>query len=62
MWLAVSRRRIYGPIFFHDTMIAEKCRQQILELFIQQFRDEELHLRYFQQDGATAHTAGATLE
>ncbi|KAJ3659556.1 hypothetical protein Zmor_011240 [Zophobas morio] len=62
VWLAVSRRRIYGPIFFHDTMTGERYSQQILEPFIQQLDDEELQLGYFQQDGATAHTARATLE
>ncbi|KAJ3655909.1 hypothetical protein Zmor_015017 [Zophobas morio] len=43
-------------------MTGERYRQQILEPFIQQLDDEELQLGYFQQDGATAHTARATLE
>ncbi|KAJ3662408.1 hypothetical protein Zmor_006758 [Zophobas morio] len=48
---------------FHDdglldlTFFSDEAWQQILEPFIQQLDDEELQLGYFQQDGATAHTA-----
>lgn len=61
VWLAVSRRRIIGPIFFHDTINAVRYREQILEVFINQLEDEELQLGYFQHDGATAHTTQENL-
>lgn len=56
VWLAVSRRRIIGPIFFQDTINGVRYREQILEVFINQLDDEEQQFGYFQHDGATAHT------
>jgi hypothetical protein len=61
VWLAVSRRRIYGPIFFDGTINGERYRQVMLEPFINQLDDEEIRVGYFQQDGATAHTTRANL-
>ena len=61
MWIAVSRGRLIGPIFFHDTFNAARYREQVLDVFIQQLHDDELAGGYFQQDGTTAHTAFATL-
>lgn len=61
VWLAVSRRRIYGPVFFHDTINGERYKRIMLEPFINQLDDEEIQLGYFQQDGATAHTTSANL-
>lgn len=61
VWVAMSRRRIIGPIFFHETLNAERYRRLILEPFLQQLHDDELQVGYFQQDGATPHTAGATI-
>jgi hypothetical protein len=43
----VSRRRVIGPIFFHDTINGARYR--------------ELQFSYFQQDGATAHTTRVNL-
>jgi hypothetical protein len=62
IWVAISRRRIIGPIFFNETINAERYRRLILEVFIQQLHDDELARGYLQQDGATAHTARATIE
>lgn len=61
IWVAVSRRRILGPIFFRETVTAERYRG-FLEEAIGQMHDDELTTGYFQQDGATAHTANATIE
>ncbi|XP_031333083.1 uncharacterized protein LOC116163333 [Photinus pyralis] len=58
----MSRRRIIGPIFFNDTITAERYRTQILDTFLNQLHDDEIREGYFQQDGATAHTARATLQ
>jgi hypothetical protein len=61
VWIAVSRRRLIGPIFFHETINATRYREQILEIFINQLDDEELQNGYFQHDGATAHTTQENL-
>jgi hypothetical protein len=62
VWLGMSRRRLVGPIFFRGTLTAERYRNEILQEFINQLDDEELHEGYFQQDGATAHTAFDTIQ
>lgn len=56
VWMAVSRRRIIGPIFFDFTVNAERYRHNFLAEFVQQLNDDELRYGYFQHDGATAHT------
>lgn len=61
VWVAMSRRRIIGPIFFNYTINAERYRNNILQPFIEQLHDDELEHGYFQQDGATAHTAAETI-
>lgn len=61
VWVAISRRRIIGPIFFEETINAERYRTLILAEFLRQLHDDELQTGYFQQDGATAHTANTTL-
>ena len=61
VWLTVSRRRIVGPIFFHDTVTAHRYRNNILNPFVEQLFDDELRFGYFQQDGATAHTTAETI-
>jgi hypothetical protein len=62
VWIAVSRRRLIGPIFFHQTINGERYRELILNEFINQLNDEELQYGYFQQDGATPHTTQANLQ
>lgn len=62
VWVAMSRRRIIGPIFFNENINAERYRTQILEVFINQLHDDELRTGYFQQDGAPPHIAHNTLE
>lgn len=62
VWCAMSRTRIIGPIFFHDTINAQRYRTLILEPFLAQLNDNEIQFGYFQQDGATAHTANNTIE
>lgn len=62
VWVAMSRRRIIGPIFFDGRINANNYRQTILEPFLNELHDDELQNGLFQQDGATAHTAQATLQ
>ena len=62
IWVAVSRRRIFGSIFFNYTINGERYRTNILEPFINQLDDQELRHGFFQQDSATAHTARHTIQ
>lgn len=60
VWCAMSRRRIIGPIFFTQTITAERYRNEIIMPFLAELTDDEKN-GYFQQDGATAHTANSSL-
>lgn len=62
VWVAISRRRIIGPIFFNETITADRYKEQILQPFLDQLHDDELQHGYFQQDGATPHTANRILD
>ena len=57
----MSRRRIIGPIFFSETITAERYSNEILRSFVDKLSEEEKLTAYFQRDGATAHTANSTL-
>lgn len=61
VWVAVSRRRLVGPIFFDGTVTAQRYRDEILNNFINQLHDDELQNGYFQHDGATCHTTEVNL-
>lgn len=61
VWVAISRARIIGPIFFNTTINAQRYRTQILDVFLNELDDIELTTGFFQQDGATAHTARETI-
>jgi hypothetical protein len=59
--LAVSRRKIIGPICFHDTINGQCYREQLLVPFLDQVHPDEFENGYFQQDGATVHTGRENL-
>jgi hypothetical protein len=59
-WCAISHKRIVGPLFFSETVTAEKY-QDIVMQFISLLNEEE-RFCWLQQDGATSHTAKSTLE
>jgi hypothetical protein len=61
VWLAVSRQRVYGPVFFNFTVNSERYIQYMLQPFLNQLTDQERQIGYFQQDSARAHTARATM-
>lgn len=61
VWIAISRRRIVGPIFFNETINAQRYCTQILYPFIGELELSEILNGYFQQDGATAHTARVSM-
>jgi hypothetical protein len=57
VWCVVSARRIFGPVFFNETINCERYLQIILgHLFPELTEDERLY-GWFQQDSATAHNA-----
>jgi hypothetical protein len=49
-WVAMSRRRIIGPIFFNETINSQRYRRRLLDPFINQLDDVELTNGYFQRD------------
>jgi hypothetical protein len=57
VWVGMSRRRIFGPIFFLETLNSQWYCDNIVYPFITQLKADENDKAYFQQDGATAHTA-----
>ncbi len=59
IWCAISRKRVVGPFFFSQTINAERY-QAIITDFIASLEPEERDC-WFQQDGATAHTAESTI-
>ena len=60
VWCAISRRRIIGPIFSHETLNTARC-QEIFNEFVDQLDDDELRNGYFQQDGATCHASNESM-
>jgi len=61
VWLAISRSRIVGPIFFEETINSERYCTAILQPFVNQLSEFERQNGYFQQDGATAHTSNQSM-
>ena len=61
VWVAMSRARIIGPIFFNETINSQNYCDNILRPFIAEFGQFERENAFFQQDGATAHTANNTM-
>lgn len=59
VWCAVSPQRVVGPLFFDDTINAERY-QEIMMQFIALLEQDERDA-WFQQDGATAHTAATSI-
>ena len=57
----MSRRRIIGPIFFTQTITAERYRNDTITPFIIELSGEEKTNGYFQQNGATVHTVNFSL-
>lgn len=61
VWCAISRARLIGPIFFTGTINQERYRIEILQPFLSRLTQTEVETGWFQQDGATAHTAHSSL-
>ena len=62
VWVAISRCRIVGPIFFMNTINSERYCSDILHAFIVQMTSDEINYSWFQQNGATAHTPGRFMD
>ena len=61
VWCAISASRIVGPIFYEGTINSERYIAQILRPFFSELTEEEKTFGFFQQDGATAHTANDSM-
>ena len=61
VWCAMSRKRIIGPIFFSETISSDRYCELIITPFLEQLQRIEKRHGYFQQDGATAHTANNSM-
>lgn len=70
VWCAIGKAGIIGPYFFEDndgnavTVNSERYIQMIKNFFLPELRRKRMHIRrvWFQQDGATAHTARASMD
>lgn len=69
VWCAVSTERIFGPYFFEDnggntvTVTSDRYVDMLNNFFIPLLEELEIDTEqlYFQQDGATAHTADQSM-
>ena len=69
VWCTLSKAGIIGPYFFEDeygqavTVNSERYVAMLQDYFIPHLEENEFDIPniWFQQDGATAHTAGASM-
>jgi len=58
VWCAISAKKIYGPYFFENTVNQYNYLEMLKKFFWpKHLRTDEYQKYYFQQDGATPHTA-----
>ena len=69
VWCGVSERSVVGPYFFEMagntvTINSERYVTMLNDFLRPELRRQRMNMRrmWFQQDGATAHTAGASME
>ena len=68
VWYGLWAGGIIGPFFFKDdvnrnvTVNGERYREMISNLFLPKIQELDLHEMWFQQDGATCHTARLTMD
>ena len=68
VWCGVTSSRIIGPYFFEDsdgnteTVNGNRYRQMLQEYLFHEMEDMNTENIWFQQDGATAHTARETMD
>lgn len=61
VWIVISRLWIVGPIFFNETINAQRYCTDILYPFIGELELSEQLNGHFQQDSATAHPAHVSM-
>jgi len=61
VWVAISRRRIVGHLFFEET-VHSKHYCSVLHNFVGLLEGNEITYSWFQQDGTTAHTANNSMK
>jgi hypothetical protein len=61
VWVVTSRWRIVGPLFFEERVNIERYCSMLYD-FISLFEEDEITYSWFQQDGATAHTANNSMK
>ena len=67
-WFALWTGGIIGPYFFKNdagqnvTVNSDRYRAMITDFFIPQLNNHDIQELWFQQDGATCHTARATID
>ena len=57
VWCAMSSERIYGPYFFEGTVNQHCYHRMLIDFFWPKVVREDYKKYYFQQDGASSHTA-----
>ncbi|GFW10742.1 uncharacterized protein TNCV_4918611 [Trichonephila clavipes] len=68
VWCALWTGGIIGPYFFKNnegpnvTVNGDRYRAMITNFFIPEFNNHDVQELWFQQDGATCHTARATID
>ncbi|GFW24060.1 transposable element Tc3 transposase [Trichonephila clavipes] len=68
VWCALWAGGIIGPYFFKNdechnvTVNGDRYRAMITNFFIPELNNHDVHEPWFQQDGATCHTARATID
>ena len=61
MWVAISIQHIVGPLVFEET-VNSKHYCSVLHCFIGLLEKDEITYSWFQQDGATVHTANNSMK
>jgi hypothetical protein len=63
VWCAISANKVYGPYFFLETVNQYNYLKMLQDFFWpKQLRTADYEKYYFQQDGATPHTANIVQE
>ncbi len=63
VWAAISATGLIGPFFFNENVNQHNYREMIRDFFLPELENlnRDLGLEFFQQDGATPHTARETI-
>ena len=60
VWCAISSRKIYGPYYFEESVNQHNYLDMLKNFFWEKhYRTSDYKNYYFQQDGATPHTANS---